>query len=65
MGLEYNINFDKVFIGFTGNYYYELGYKKEVDFYIIKGIIEELLHFLGFNNRFSFEIGEFPSEFHG
>ena len=23
MGLEYNINFDKVFIGFTGNYYYE------------------------------------------
>lgn len=48
----------------SGDYYYELGNKKEVDFYIVKGIIEELLHFLGYNNRYSFESGKFPLEFH-
>jgi len=33
---------------------YQLGLKKEmVDFYVIKGILEELLEFLGYKNRYS------------
>ena len=59
---KYNEDY-KLCILMTGNYYYELGNKKKVDFYIIKGIVEELLHYLGFNNRYSFELGEFPKEF--
>lgn len=54
----------KLGILMTGNYYYELGNKKEVNFYIVKGIVEELLHFLGYSNRYSFEVAEFPKEFH-
>lgn len=48
----------------TGEYYQGLGNKKNIDFYIMKGIVEELLHFLGYSGRYSFELGEFPKEFH-
>lgn len=54
----------KLCILMTGEYYLELGNKKRVDFYILKGIVEELLHFLGYENRYTFEVGEFPKEFH-
>ncbi|MDD2518471.1 MAG: phenylalanine--tRNA ligase subunit beta [Bacilli bacterium] len=30
--------------------------KIEVDFYLVKGIVENLLNFLGLNNRYSFEV---------
>ncbi len=30
--------------------------KEEVDFYLIKGIVENILNYLGFKNRYSFEI---------
>ena len=30
---------------------------KSVDFYIVKGIVEDLLDYMGFKNRYSFEIG--------
>ena len=30
----------------------------KVDFYLIKGIVENLLQYLGFNNRYSFEVAE-------
>ncbi len=48
----------------TGNY--GMGLKKtKVDFYILKGIIEELLNYLGFERRYSFVIDEnIPNEFH-
>ena len=47
----------------TGDYYIDIPNKK-VDFYTLKGIVEELLYFLGYNGRYSFEIGNFPKEFH-
>ncbi len=38
----------------TGDYYLGIGNKKQVDFYIIKGIVEEVLDYLGYGNRYSF-----------
>ena len=38
----------------TGEYYLGIENKKNVDFYIVKGIVEELLDFLGYNGRYSF-----------
>jgi len=48
----------------TGDYYLGIGHKKEVDFYIIKGVAEEILDYLGYGGRYSFvlpkeEIAEF------
>lgn len=49
----------------TGDYYYGINNKKQVDFYIIKGIAEELLDFLGYGGRYSFVVKEnMPSELH-
>ena len=49
----------------TGEYYYGIGNKKEVDFYIIKGITEEVLDYLGYANRYSFVLPkEKIEEFH-
>lgn len=48
----------------TGNYYLGIN-KTKVDFYIIKGIVEELLNYLGFNNRYSFVVDDnIPNELH-
>ena len=45
---------------------YTLGLKKtKIDFYIIKGICEEILDFLGYNGRYSFVANkDFPNELH-
>ena len=48
----------------TGKFYNKIGYNKTIDFYDIKGVTEELLDFLGYENRYSFvcpktEIKEF------
>ena len=44
---------------------YSTGLKtKKVDFYIIKGILEELLEYLGYTNRYSLKIEDIPSELH-
>lgn len=41
------------------------GIKREkVSFYDIKGVMEELLDSLGFNNRYSLKVQDLPSEFH-
>ena len=48
----------------TGNYYLGLN-KVNVDFYVIKGIVEELLDYLGYGGRYSFVIDDnIPSELH-
>ena len=47
----------------SGNYYLDIK-KTKVDFYILKGIVEELLDYLGFNGRYSFITGNVPSELH-
>ena len=49
----------------TGEYYLGLGMKKAVDFYIIKGVAEEVLDYLGYGNRYSFVLPkENLKEFH-
>ena len=48
----------------SGNYY--LGIEKvNVDFYIIKGVLEELLYFLGYSGRYSLDVTKkLPNELH-
>lgn len=53
----------KLAILMTGSYYLDIK-KTKVDFYILKGIVEELLDFLGFNQRYTFTLGEIPKELH-
>lgn len=49
----------------TGNFYLGINHTKPVDFYVIKGITEELLDYLGYQNRYSFVIDEMiPDTFH-
>ncbi len=54
----------KLSVLMTGEYYLGIENKKNVDFYVIKGIAEEVLDYLGYENRYSFvmpktEITEF------
>ena len=47
----------------TGSY--TLGLNKEnYDFYSVKGIVESLLDYLGYNNRYDFVVKNFPEEMH-
>ena len=49
----------------SGEYYIGVQNKAQVDFYIIKGIVEEILDYLGYADRYSFVIkNEIPKEFH-
>jgi len=49
----------------TGEFHTGVNTKKEVDFYIIKGVVEEVLNYLGYENRYSFVVSkEMPEEFH-
>ena len=49
----------------TGDYYLGLGQEKQFDFYVVKGIAEEILNYLGYENRYSFvKKEEIPAEFH-
>ena len=55
---------NKLCVLMYGNYYYGIGNKKTVDFYIIKGILEELLDYLGYENRYSLVNDNIPKELH-
>ena len=49
----------------SGEYYMGIGNNKTVDFYITKGIVEELLDYLGYSGRYSFmPCNNLPNEFH-
>ncbi len=49
----------------TGEYYLGIDNKKNVDFYVIKGVAEEVLDYLGYGNRYSFVLPKEPlTEFH-
>ena len=55
----------KVCVLMTGKYYNKLGYNEQITFYDIKGVIEELLDFLGYGGRYSFvNPKNMPKEFH-
>ena len=63
-GEEYGEN-KKICALMTGEYYLGINNRKNVDFYIIKGVVEELLDYLGYENRYSFiQDEEIPKEFH-
>ena len=47
----------------TGKYYLDIN-NTNVDFYIIKGILEDLLDFLGYNGRYTINVGSTPKELH-
>ena len=47
----------------TGDYYLDITNSK-VDFYTVKGVVEELLDYLGFSGRYSFVVGGVSDEFH-
>ena len=52
-GEQYGEN-KKLCVLMSGEYYLGLGNRQNVDFYIIKGIAEEILDYLGYGNRYSF-----------
>lgn len=54
----------KICVLMTGKYYEGIGHSKNVDFYDIKGVTEELLDYLGYENRYSFVMPkQMPVEF--
>ena len=49
----------------SGKYYLGIDNKKNVDFYVIKGVAEEILDYLGYANRYSFvQPKEMPKQMH-
>ena len=64
-GEEYSET-NKIAALMTGEFYLGVDSRKNVDFYIIKGIAEELLDYLGYNGRYSFVVKEeqMPDEVH-
>lgn len=59
---EYNEE-SKIAILMKGNYLINewQGIKIPVDFYLLKGIVENILDYLGFKNRYSFSKGDIPN----
>ncbi len=47
----------------TGEYFASINQNINVDFYITKGIIVELLEYLGYENRYTFDKENIPSDF--
>ena len=63
-GEEYGEN-NKLCALMTGEYYQGITSKKQVDFFTIKGIVEEVLNYIGYEGRYSFVIkNELPKDFH-
>ena len=62
---EYGEN-TKIAALMTGDYYLGIENKKQANFYVIKGIVEELLDYLGYAGRYSFVVNEekIPDELH-
>lgn len=54
---------NKLAILMTGDYYLDIKNTK-VDFYVIKGVLEELMDYLGFNNRYRLVVSNLTKEFH-
>ena len=50
----------------AGEYYQGIGTAKEADFFVIKGLAEEILDYLGYKNRYSFVVdsSKIADEFH-
>lgn len=56
---------NKLAVLISGDFYYGIGNQRKTDFYILKGILEELLDYLGYGGRYSLvESKNLPKEFH-
>ena len=57
---------NKLCIGITGEYISNDWEKINIktNFYLLKGIVENLLNYLGFKNRYKFVVDNVPGEFH-
>ena len=63
-GEEYGEN-SKLCCLMSGKYYLGIENKKDVDFFVLKGVVEEILDYLGYANRYSFVVeNNIPNEFH-
>ncbi|MBP3596421.1 MAG: phenylalanine--tRNA ligase subunit beta [Clostridia bacterium] len=61
---EYGEN-NKLCALMTGEYFLGINNTKKVDFYVMKGIVEEILDYFGYGNRYSLvKKDEMPEEFH-
>ncbi len=55
----------KLAVLMSGKYYLGIDNKKDVDFYVIKGVAEEVLDYLGYANRYSFVMPkQMPKQMH-
>lgn len=54
---------NKLAVLMTGKYYEGLN-TQDVDFYMIKGVLEEVLAYLGYENRYYLKIEDLPKELH-
>lgn len=55
----------KLAVLMSGKYYLGIENKKDVDFYVIKGVAEEVLDYLGYSGRYSFVLpNKMPKEMH-
>lgn len=55
----------KLAVLMSGKYYLGIDNRKDVDFYVIKGVAEEVLDYLGYNGRYSFVMpNQIPAEMH-
>ncbi len=55
----------KLAVLMSGKYYLGIENKKDVDFYVVKGVAEEILDYLGYSGRYSFVLPcKMPKEMH-
>ena len=54
----------KLCVLLSGNYYEALGNKREVNFYTLKGVMERVLDYLGYGNRYYLVKEDLPKELH-
>lgn len=55
---------EKLTILMSDTYYNILGNVREVNYYIVKGVLEKVLNYLGYNNRYYYKREDLPKELH-
>ena len=48
----------------NGKYYNGIGTNRNVNYYIVKGILECVLNYLGYGNRYYYKKEDLPNELH-
>lgn len=55
---------EKLTVLMNGKYYNGIGTNRNVNYYIVKGILEQVLNYLGYGNRYYYKKEDLPSELH-